>query len=150
MQAVSESSDDIEEKDIKNYRDFAQKIQLCFARWAYNEKMFRTAREVYTEMPFSYYKEDEDIPVWVNGTADLIIQMEDGSYRILDYKSDYAPYLSETDFEISLKERYENQLLEYRYAVSRLFSVEEDQIELGVLSFEGDEGELKLIYTSFT
>lgn len=150
VQAVSESSNDIEEKNIKNYRDFSQKIQLCFARWAYNEKMFRTAREVYTEMPFSYYKEDEGIPVWMNGTADLIVQKEDGSYRILDYKSDYAPYLSETDFEISLKERYENQLLEYRYAVSRLFSVEEDQIELGVLSFEGDEGELKLIYTSFT
>ena len=66
---------------------------------------------------------------------------------MLDYKSDYAPYLSENDFKKLLYEKYENQLTTYRYAIGSLFDVEESKVGLAVISFDGDEV-LELRYTN--
>ena len=133
-QALFECSKDIEKAEWASYENFALKVLQCFADWAYEERIFVNAKEVYTEMTFSYYKEkmqleEEIFPAWMNGTADLIIQNKDGDFVVLDYKSDYAPYLDGDKFEQSLSEMYKNQLLEYRYAVSRLFDVKEEVVK---------------------
>ena len=150
-QALFECSKDIEKAEWASYENFALKVLQCFADWAYEERIFVNAKEVYTEMTFSYYKEkmqleEEIFPAWMNGTADLIIQNKDGDFVVLDYKSDYAPYLDGDKFEQSLSEMYKNQLLEYRYAVSRLFDVKEEMVRLGILSFDGMD-ELIIRYT---
>lgn len=143
-QAISENLKDIDEKQVENYRTFMIRVLSLFAEWAYQKKLFIKAKKVYTELKFSYFKDQMEFdgncfPTWMNGTADLIVEQQDGSFIVLDYKSDYAPYLTAEKYESSLKEKYEGQLWEYRYAVSRLFNVEEKNVNLGLVSFEGEE-----------
>ncbi len=143
-QAILENKKDIEKEREELYQTFMVRMLSIFAEWTYQKKLFRQAKNVYTELDFSYFKEqmefaDKCLPTWMNGTADLIVENQDGSFWVLDYKSDYAPYLTTEDYEASLREKYEGQLFEYRYAVGRLFDVEEKNVHLGIISFEGEE-----------
>ena len=116
----------------------------CFIAWEQETKVLQCAKEVYTELPFSFYDEEmlvegEEKPVWMNGTADLIVRDAEGNYTVLDYKSDRSSNYTEEEFEEVLKKKYTGQLLMYRQAVSRLFGVDETSVKLKLLSFRGEE-----------
>ncbi len=151
-QAIMENCTDIRAGEISLYQEYLTDIMIAFANWAWEEKLFINAEDVYTELPFSYYddhkKQEEAIsekidqvthseitPMWMNGTADLIVVDKAGNYQILDYKSDHDEYLDEEQFEQSLYERYLGQLKEYSLAVERLFGVSSDKISLTIISF---------------
>ena len=104
----------------------------------------KNAQAVYTELPFSFYKKGSDntffddelkqylekkkidinpaTDVWINGSSDLVIRKSDGTWLIIDYKSDQKKDgLSEQDFKRQLHDdRYAGQLLLYRKALAEV------------------------------
>ena len=150
-QAIMESYGEIEKEKIVSYKNFLLKVLNCFTSWVCSEGILDDVKAIHTELPFSFYEEnmqieDQKIPVWMNGNADLIIEKKDGSFLVLDYKSDHDEYMTEDEFVISLKEKYSGQLQMYKYAVSRLFQVKEENIRPGIVSFTGTEP-MKVRYT---
>ncbi len=150
QQAVLENVDAIGEERICFYSEFLKKMLGAFAQWIYEEKLLREAKQVYTELPFSFY--GEQIPgmekgnVWMNGTADLILRRKDDSFLILDYKSDNDYYMTEEEYAEYLRANYQGQLSMYKHAVHRLFTAEEVKIRCGIISFAGEEAR-KIRYT---
>ncbi len=143
-QALKEDVENLlpEEKEI--YRDYLQRMLKSFAFWAYEQKLFTEALEVYTEMPFCFFEEkflvkEEVLPGWMNGTADLVVHHKSGDYWVLDYKSDRDINRTEEEFVKALEKKYSGQLCQYRFAVSRLCNVPEDKIRLKIISFAGEE-----------
>ena len=114
-------------------------------------ELLLSAKEIYTELPFSYYtsrEEDKELfesldkhlkkhkieigsnqPVWINGTADLVLLFESGDIWIIDYKSDTKKVASLDVFEDTLQKKYEGQLTLYQHSMSRIFGVQKDRIE---------------------
>ena len=112
--------------------------------------LLEEAKEVYTELPFSYYTSKQENPelfgaiqkhldnheiqigdrqpVWVNGTADLVIVGVDQRIHVIDFKSD-SKYVDEMEvFEKELALKYEGQLLLYKYSMSQIFKVDLENI----------------------
>ena len=114
-------------------------------------ELLLSAKAIYTELPFSYFtsvEEDKELfesiekhlekhkiqidtkqPVWVNGTADLVLEYDNGDILIIDYKSDTKKVKSLDDFENALQKKYDGQLTLYRYSMSRIFGVPLDKVE---------------------
>lgn len=102
------------------------------------------AEEVYTEYSFSFYLPDEDrtcfestfgitcgdVPVWINGQADLVVKTKGGRVKVYDYKSDAMSGKSLPDFEAALSKKYEGQLALYRYAIGKAIGVDEVATEI--------------------
>ena len=108
------------------------------------------AKNIFTELPFSYYVSqlenpklfedikkhleykkisiDEDQKVWINGTADLVIVDSENNVHVIDFKSDTNYEESIDDFESVLYQKYEGQLLLYKYAMSRIFEADLEHI----------------------
>lgn len=144
-QAIMENRQEIPEAELPAYKGFLEEVLRSFAGWAWEKQLFWQAKAVYTEMPFSFYEEsmkieDELLPVWLNGTADLIVQTARDEFYVLDYKSDHDEYLSEEEFEASLLEKYSGQLAFYRYAICKLFDTSQDMVHLGIISFTCKNG----------
>lgn len=144
-QAIMENRQEIPEAELPAYKGFLEEVLRSFAGWAWEKQLFWQAKAVYTEMPFSFYEEsmkieDELLPVWLNGTADLIVQTAQDEFYVLDYKSDHDEYLSEEEFEASLLEKYSGQLAFYRYAICKLFDTSQDMVHLGIISFTCKNG----------
>ena len=143
-QALNEKLDVIAEKDVALYEEYLVEMLTEFGKWAADKSIFAEGNTVYTELPFSYYKEKskgdgEETDIWMNGAIDLIVKDKDGLFTVYDYKSDRDINLIEDVFIASLKEKYSGQLGQYRYAVSRLFEVPEEQVDLRIISFMWDE-----------
>lgn len=141
-----------EEPEIypEKVREYLIKALERFAQSSEIQVLFDQAKEVYPELQFSYYtsKEEEPeffeelvpylrnhkieipdgMPVWVNGTADLVVVGQDGSVSIIDYKSDTKKVSSMETFEHILSRRYEGQLKMYRHCMGRLFDVPKEQV----------------------
>ena len=143
-QALKEDVENIlpEEKEI--YKEYLRRMLKSFAIWAYEQKLFTEALEVYTEMPFSFFEEallveEETLPCWMNGTADLVVRDKSGDYWVLDYKSDRDVNRTEEEFVKALEKKYSGQLQQYRFAVSRLINVPKEKIRLKIISFAGED-----------
>ena len=150
-QAVREMMDDIAEGDAPVYEAFLKEAAREFTEWFHSSELCKNAEKFYAELPFSFVKErktgasvedarEEDaskkIPVWMHGEADLVIQLKDGSFHVIDYKSDIdRDYPTEEAFEERLRGKYAPQVNAYREAVSRCFGVKQEQVKTTVLSF---------------
>ncbi len=161
LQAVSENVDQLTDKDIQDYKLFLHAVVTAYFNeleslgWLDGEN---TAH--YTELNFSYYEKDasgsdnqlfyankhlkekdklKEAPVWMNGSADLVIRQNMGTdseeILIVDYKSDNDNYLTEEEFHKSMSEKYIGQLDNYCYAMGKLFGVDSDRITMKVVSF---------------
>ncbi|MBQ3037264.1 MAG: UvrD-helicase domain-containing protein [Lachnospiraceae bacterium] len=143
-QAIKENIWDIVAGEVELYAEYLTKMALCFMQWTDTTGVLKDAKEVYTELPFSFYDEALETTkgtekVWLNGTADFVVQEQNGSYVVYDYKSDRDVNLTEKEFENVLREKYSGQLHMYRTAVSRLFNVSKESVKLRIISFMGDE-----------
>lgn len=107
-------------------------------------KKIASAKEVYTEYPFSITLKDSDISslktkldlnektekifvsdidntLWCNGKADLIIINQNDEVEIWDYKSDKKdPSISAEDFKNNILTKYNNQMNFYKWVFERL------------------------------
>ncbi len=137
-QAVNESIDDIDDKEIGLYEQFLNDAVMAFGKWFWRSDIKRDAVKIYTELPFAYLKKSADTgcPVWMHGEADLVIQLKDDSYYVIDYKSDSdEAYPDEKSFEERLRGKYTPQIKAYKEAVSRVFKTGEDKIKTVLISF---------------
>jgi ATP-dependent helicase/nuclease subunit A len=138
-QAVNESADDIPEGDVEKIKAFLYEAVMAFGRWFVKSDIKKRAEQIYTELPFSYLKktDDENSPdIWMHGEADLVARLDDGSYYILDYKSDNdALYPDEDSFTERLRGKYSPQIDAYTEAVSRVFKIGPDKIGASLVSF---------------
>jgi len=141
-----------EENYLEIVRDYLVPVLRKYALEGMLKEFLQDALEVYTELSFSYYirqEQDEEMfqalqkyleqkkiqveagkPVWINGTADLIIRKKDDRVLIVDYKSDSIGERTLPGFEEVLKERYAGQMLLYRYSMGRLFQVKQEKISV--------------------
>ena len=142
LQALNENSDKIPEGEYDKYLDFLNKAIAVFKEWFALQDEFKNADTFYTELPFFYMTdsigngEKKEIPYWMHGESDLVIKLKDGSYHVIDYKSDDdTEFLDEKEFVAYLKDKYKYQIAEYRNAVSALFGVPEDKVTASLISF---------------
>ncbi len=110
--AINENLDLI---PVDDNGEFEQFFLTCVT--SFNEWFKADGYELYPEFGFSYF-EDNQIK---NGSIDLLM-VKDNECVIIDYKSDEAEYIEgDKVFEITLKEKYENQLNAYEAVVNKLF-----------------------------
>ncbi len=125
------------ERDL--YRKFIAACGRAYIDWltdrSKGESVLDKVETAYTELPFSYGMENDGRTEWHNGSADLILKNKDGSFTLIDYKSDNDYLVPEDIMHISFKEKYEPQLDEYRNVIMKLFGADPDKIKTGIISF---------------
>lgn len=128
------ASEITEEKTREIVSDF---ITACAKAYdSYLDGIWGNVANVYPEVHFSYRKDGaEDETVWMNGTADLILEMKDGTYQLIDYKSDNDFLLSEDTMTAVLLEKYLPQLEVYRGVIQTMLGVQPESIKTGIISF---------------
>lgn len=137
-QAVNENVDDIPEGDVEKYKSFLTEAVMAFGRWFKNSDIKKRAVRLYTELPFSYIKkEGMSAPdIWMHGEADLVAELDNGIFYVLDYKSDNDElYPGEESFEERLRGKYSPQIDAYKEAVSRVFKTDPEKIRACLVSF---------------
>lgn len=142
IQAVNESKKDIPEEKLDIYRSFLHEVVLAYGKWWYQNGMPAQVEAYYTELPFSYFagKNEENIPIWRHGIVDLVLKMKDGSFVIIDYKSDSdQDYPDERSFHERLRGKYTEQIRMYQEAVVKAFSVNPEKITGMLISFSQKE-----------
>ncbi len=103
---------------------------------AYLDEIWDGIEAVYPEVGFSYASETDDgNKTWMNGTADLVIKMKDGSYTLYDYKSNNDKNVPEAVMELGLREIYMPQLTVYYGVIRDMFNVSSDDITVAIISF---------------
>lgn len=138
-QAINESRQDIPEGEEEKYVNFLREAISAWGKWFASSELSRNGVAFYTELPFSYLKETEnadEIPVWMHGEMDLVVKCADGTFWVLDYKSDNdARYPDEAGFEERLRGKYFRQIEAYKDAVVQLFGVDGDKVRASLISF---------------
>jgi len=156
LEHIAEISNGEKTYNAQIYREFLCSVLTAYYEWLKAEKILEDV-EIHTEFPFSYYedsknaqcnqlelankhlKESEKLkaaPVWMNGSADLLIVKPGEWIRIIDYKSDNDYFVPEADFSVSMSEKYIGQLDNYRYAMSKLFKdIPSENITMSIISF---------------
>ena len=142
LQALNENSDKIPEGEYDEYLVFLNKAIAVFKEWFALQDEFKNADVFFTELPFFYMTdhlgagEKKDIPYWMHGESDLVIKLKDGSYHVIDYKSDDdTEFKGEAEFVEYLNKKYTPQIVEYKRAVSSIFGVGEDKVSASLISF---------------
>ena len=141
-QSVTENLKDIVESEIALYETFLYEEAKTFCTWLQQQEWIKQAKWIETEIPFSYLDNpisadaESSIPVWMHGTADVLICCKDGTFHILDYKSDSDErYPSEEAFETRLRGKYQPQIQAYKDAFCRIYHVLPEQIRTSLISF---------------
>ena len=158
-QAVLENAEDIRtEAEKKDIAAFTHACAAAYAEWFAEEIGWEKVEAVYPEVRFSYREPDVkevcstgektdpgEGGVWMNGTADLILQMKDGSVRLIDYKSDNDHFLTEEQMREVLKEKYTPQLSVYHKVICDMLHADAEKIHTGVVSFSQKDGDGSLL-----
>lgn len=157
-QAVNENSSMVERIKPEGITEDQIKAFMIACAKSYNSYMdtlWSDVKNVYPEVSFSYGDQKNGETVWMNGTADLIMEMNDGTFRLIDYKSDNDYLLTEAEMEEVLSDKYSPQLAVYRGVIQKMLGVSDDRIKTGIISFsQKDEagsllpdGEVRVRYT---
>ena len=136
MQAVAENKKDIpDQEQVEDYKRFVAFAAFYYYKWLLENRIMEGVKAVHTELPFSYFTKEDSRDIWMNGTADLILEYEDGRVRLIDYKSDNDYLIDEASMEKSFVEIYKPQLDEYKKIIVRMLHVPMEKIETAVVSF---------------
>ncbi|MCR4656461.1 MAG: UvrD-helicase domain-containing protein [Lachnospiraceae bacterium] len=126
-------------EDSDKYERFITACGKAYVSWLFDtsqgESIIERVETAYTELPFSYSVDTEGRKEWHNGSADLIFKNKDGSYTLIDYKSDNDYLVSEDIMHKAFDEKYSPQLNEYKNIIQKLFNVTPDRIQTGIISF---------------
>ena len=147
LQAISEVLTDVPEDESDERSQLSKKTCMCFIEEILKsyltelrnpDGILKGAKAVYTEMPFSYYdahRDDREIPLWMNGSADLVIEKNNGDVLLLDYKSDSDESSNEEAFVKHLRDTYTPQLDEYKKALEKCLDVLPERIKPILITF---------------
>jgi ATP-dependent exoDNAse (exonuclease V) beta subunit len=143
-QAINESCDKIDyEKDYQKYYDFIKSVVYYSKEYFKNSKIMLNSTTVEPEMEFSifddeikskYKTEDDDTPIYLTGSMDLVIIYDD-SALIIDYKSDAKGFKDTKQFSDHLKNQYKPQLDIYKKALNDMYNIDENKIQTKILYF---------------
>ena len=133
------------EEVVEGFTTYLKTIAEKFLEDESMQRRMKNAK-VYPELEFKFYTSVEKDPemfqalqpyldqkhidvagkdVFVAGTADLVLVNEaDGTIHIIDYKSDSRGRLTQDEFLEHL-EKYNGQLLLYKYAIAKLFDIDD-------------------------
>lgn len=146
-EGYSEKVESITEEETKEkVTEFITACARAYDSWL--DAIWPEVVNVWPEVHFSYQKQDEsnpDIAVWMNGTADLIMEMNDGSFHLIDYKSDNDYLMSEDEMRVVLAEKYTPQLAVYRNVIQTMLGVDANKIKTGIVSFSQKDENGKLL-----
>ena len=138
----------VREKIKKEIRPYLETILINFANNKEIKKLFKEARQIFTELPFSINVKDnvltkladflnrEEMKSFmakdklVTGVIDLVIQSEDNSWTIIDYKSDI---ITNENHHARLVKRYEGQLRAYKIFLEEILKEEKVQVDRLIL-----------------
>ena len=139
---VGAADESEEDGDKKNYSPEVVQKFLMFVGRAFmaslktEDSVLKDAEEIYTELPFSFcYNNGDGIRVWLNGEADLVVKKKDGSFLLVDYKSDGDDKCTEDSFVRHLLVSYTPQLAEYKRMIVEVFKADINKIESRLVSF---------------
>lgn len=135
-QAINEYIAEISESEEDIFAAFLTEAVMEFGAWFKESDYYKNSEKIYTELPFSYFFKKEDTNVWMHGSADVVIRLNNGEFIVLDYKSDSdESYETEEGFEERLRGKYSPQIEAYKSAVTNVFDVNEDMIKSFLISF---------------
>ena len=113
-------------------------------------RLARNARKVHREFHFGMFRDASDFTsspemrelvrdrkIYVQGSVDLIIEQEDGEIILCDYKTDRVTSEERNDRDLltrSMKEKHGEQLMQYSYALERIFGKAPKRIFIYALS----------------
>ncbi len=86
--------------------------------------MFRSASDFTEDEKMKALVKDKKI--YVQGSIDLVLKMEDGSIILCDYKTDRATHEEREDLSLfisHMRERHSDQLRQYKHAIEKIFGV---------------------------
>lgn len=155
-EAILEYADEIEEKDFQQYYHFLTEQIFKMMSWIVKQAWYKKAAKIYTEYPFVCLADRESLssektikqaesvktylkktgkkqyknsPVWIIGTADLLVQDSEGKIAIYDYKTDAKNGRELDEFEDALKERYGGQMALYKFAIHQVLQSEIKRVQ---------------------
>lgn len=130
----------------KEYEDFVMECGKEYCRWLYGEfgDSFAQEYKIYTEIPFQRAYEESGRKMWMNGTADLVLQNKNHEFVLIDYKSDNDYLISETAMHQVLKEKYEPQQDAYEDILNEIFEPKPKDIRRVLVSFSQKDENGKL------
>ncbi len=137
-QAVAESAQEIRESGQGTEAQMEHFAHACAKAYTeYLADRWEQVDAIYPEVKFSYKAgtEADGAEVWMNGTADLILVMKDGSAQLIDYKSDNDYLLTDDEMGTALREKYAPQLSVYRDVIEKMLGIDGSRIQVGVISF---------------
>jgi len=112
--------------------------KACYTEYSFNTELDVADVKIFSEKLYNRIADvkpnDSGTPekpakhYWMNGKADLILENEDGTVEIWDYKTDRRGILTPEQFDEYLNECYDNQQLLYEYAVHKLFGTDKAKI----------------------
>src|SRR5699024_7683806 len=111
--AVWEERDHIKDEEYTDYISYLKRVMQDFLADENLRDVIEQAEHIYTEFPFAYMEDNGDERVLCEGIMDLVIQCQNGSWLIVDYKSNQRKGMDEEEFEDSLMEEYKGQLAGY-------------------------------------
>ncbi|NLM05967.1 MAG: UvrD-helicase domain-containing protein [Tissierellia bacterium] len=116
----------------EHYEFISSSIERIFSDHLKTE--LKGADYISTEVPFTMQLEDNQIEkIIYSGVIDLLVRKGD-RLKIFDYKTDKRPLgYSDKDFSDYLDKKYERQLKLYQKASSKLFKLDESNIQSKIL-----------------
>lgn len=115
LMAIAEN--DILPEQVNDYKEYITDKLVEYAQNIFPE-IFKDAEKICCEYPFTYTYDN----ITVNGTMDLLVKYNDGSYGIYDYKSDSMNGIPADKFKENMKKKYAEQIKLYKEAVSKIDS----------------------------
>ena len=113
--SIELNEDSIDDSVINSYNRFITACLNNLNELFEEEGIYKT--ELYPELPFIVKLDNNEIS---NGSIDLL-SINGNEVTIYDYKSDEAEYISDDVFEVTLREKYQEQLNDYEKVVKKLY-----------------------------
>lgn len=130
--AIREEEEKLKQGEKAAYFDYLQQVLRQFYEDNNMRGILEEAKEVFTELPFSYAEETGEGTILHEGVMDLVIKKDDDSWVIVDYKSNNRKEIPEEIFANQLHQRYGQQLEQYKESLCRFLGKEEVQIAVGI------------------
>ena len=139
-QAILESESNIRDDELDKYAAYLTIKIGEFVESDIFAMILEEGTNAYPELEFSFMEEADGLCYWYNGIADLVLEKNDGSYLIVDYKSDSRIMITvsgsekdkkqreatDAEFKEALNKRYKGQLDLYKKAVMHIFDVADE------------------------
>lgn len=124
-------------------REFLENAKRVYTELSFSIFLDRTEDEKLNDLLADYNDEKTEVikenKIWINGIMDLVIENNDSTYTIIDYKTNRPNKDEEHDkFMDDLLNKYQGQLNMYKHVLKKMLAKNVEVSNLAVYSFEED------------